>query len=243
MKAICTGSVIAAPGWAFFKNGGRQFGVGLFLIVCVVVLLCPCAYANIVPIRDCDKPACPVCQSDYFRLEDRALRAQFTIIMEEAGFASTNRFGIFDLDIPTQRLEIFRGLDERGDRATVKFDLHRGLAWINSMRKIHIGPVFGFYLDSIAHREGGIFYSDSLLNTGGDFEVSHMRRLEFCGGKTVLAFEDLRADVPGCDWDFDDMVISVTNIRPYRCVIPEPGTATLLSLCYVIWIAGEKRTR
>ena len=94
------------------------------------------------------------------------------IILENAAWAPTNIFGLYDKADPTNKLLVFAGADDVGDLASVSIignvltsvDLD-GLYVEDS--KVFTGNAFGFYLDSSAQDGGGVFYSDTTLNVDG----------------------------------------------------------------------------
>ncbi len=161
-----------------------------------------------------------------------------SIILEDAGFASTNRMGIYNAVDPSKMLELFSGSDSAGESLMIMFDPFTGEAWVDPGNKVDIGFTFGFYLDSIAtsNKGGGLFYSDENLNDGADLGVEHALMFEtrHLNGAisgypdVVIGFEDLRFDSTNYqyDGDYDDMVVGVSGVRP----VPEPATIMLLGL-------------
>jgi hypothetical protein len=170
------------------------------------------------------------------------------ILVENAGFANTNKFGIYDPADPSHKLELFAGGDEAGDSVTVQFDRTHRQAWVDSAHKVSMGSAFGFYLDSTARscNGGGFFYSDEQLNTGADHGVEHALIFDTRGvrglisGKpdVVIGFEDLRYDSTNYkyDGDFDDMVVGMKCVTP----VPEPATIMLLGIGCLSLVSRRK---
>ncbi len=176
--------------------------------------------------------------ADYVTLASSSESSLATILIEYAGFAGSNKMGIYSPADPSQVLQLFNGADHSGDSVTVTFDLTSGQAWIDANYKVNIGSTFGFYLDSTATtcKGGGLFYSDEQLNTWMDKGVEHALIYDTSGIQgaingnpdVVIAFEDLRINSSNYayDGDFDDMVIGMSNVAP----VPEPATIFLLGM-------------
>jgi hypothetical protein len=162
-----------------------------------------------------------------------------TVIIELAGFAGTNTFGIFDPTNPAIQVQLFAGAATTGSQSLLSV-LADGSIVVNFVDTgVDFGATsFGYYLDSTptAAIGGGFFYSDTSLNTDG---VDHMYAYQgneidtiqigglapgiFADNQFILAFEDLRLDAPS-DFDYTDFVVIVESVRP----IPEPATMLLL---------------
>lgn len=175
------------------------------------------------------------------------------LVLELAGFAASNTFGIYDINNTANRLELFDGASTTGDKRVLSLsgttfeviDLSvpalLGSATFSS-------TLFGYYLDSSANVGGGIFYSQSSLNTntsgGNGGTTDHMVAYRgndilqidtdgaggngyatFSSGEFILAFEDLNYNT-GSDYNFADMVVLVESVIP----VPEPAPLTLLGL-------------
>lgn len=160
------------------------------------------------------------------------------IRMENAGFKSTNRFGIYDYANPAAKLELFAGADAVGDSVTVYFDAANDQAWIDPAEKMTMGTTFGFYLDSSAKSQGGVFYSDPMQNTGPDQGVVHALFFTPNLGELFVAFEDLRVNTDWYDQDYNDMVVSM-NFQGGGYV-PEPCSVLLLGVGSMVFIPRRK---
>lgn len=173
-----------------------------------------------------------------------------TFIVELAGFALTNAFGIYDSTDENQFVTIFDGAATAGDQATVSI-LASGMVRINnSDTGISFGGnSFGYFLDSSARSDGGKWYSDTGLNSDN---MDHMYAYEGTNTDTIqidpfsaglwtdkeyaLAFEDLDKRVS--DRDYTDMVVMVESVQP----VPIPAAAWLFGSALVgVWGIGRRR--
>lgn len=169
--------------------------------------------------------------------ETGALFASGTaIVIEIAGNKNSNSFGMYDLNDPGNRLEIFSGADTGGSgslRFVVSFI--DGVYQINfdGSTAVALGSSFGFYLSG----PGGEFYSDATRNPNGDtqmvaFQGDGERQADFfgTGSKTwlsnewILAWEDLAYG--GSDKDFNDFVVMIESVIP----VPAPAPLGLLGI-------------
>ena len=175
---------------------------------------------------------------------------QLDVVLELAGNAQTNTFGIYDLKNPNVRLSVFDGADSVGSQAMLRLrQTTRG--WRVSVQDLGGGGwshqyissnAFGFYL---ATRNQGTFFSQSARNGDG---VDHMYAYQgtgtaFRGGPLagevftpqdyLLAWEDLAG---GGDRDYQDFIAVVQDIAP----VPLP-TPVLLLMSGLIGLAGVSR--
>lgn len=154
-----------------------------------------------------------------------------TIVVEIAGYAGSNRFGLYNKYDKDQFVEVFAGGDRGGTTATITVDgsgrvrIGDDGAWqeMGSSR-------FGLYLD--VPTTGHTYYSDTSLNPDG---VDHMRAYQGqndwigIGGTALLwdpdsivfGWDDLYG---GGDRDYQDFVVMVQDIYPSA---PVPGAAFL----------------
>ena len=98
---------------------------------------------------------------------------------------------------------------------------------------------FGLFLTS----PEGTFYSDASLNADG-FDHFAIFATEGSTGLAgvfdfVIGVEDLYG---GGDQDFNDMVLGITDVRPYRVEqVPTPATAALFMIGAAGLVATRKR--
>jgi len=160
-----------------------------------------------------------------------------TLVIEIAGYAPSNIFGIYDAANPANLVPIFTGGATAGARATVTIETD-GSVWVVQTYPVvgggdttvdFAGNLFGFYLNT----PNGTFYSDTLLNTDN---FDHLRAYQGKGIDTIqvgtssaglwqtdtyaLAWEDL---LNGGDQDYQDMVLMVESLMP----VPVPAAVLL----------------
>lgn len=162
-----------------------------------------------------------------------------TILLELAGFANQNRFGIYDIANPSNRLEVFDGLAGAGESAALAFVAGPSGITVSVTRGgstrfapgAFLSDAFGFFLRT---PQGNVFFSQSELNAGGVDRMYAYRGngATFTGGPAVvvgslfgvndaiLAYEDLLRG----DNDFQDFVVLVRGVAP----IPLPAAGLLL---------------
>ena len=164
-----------------------------------------------------------------------------TMIIELAGFAPGNIFGVYS---GTDYVPLFVGVDSAGDQATLSI-MADGSVWTNSNDTgVHkdtgvdfVGNNFGYYLNSSYYADGGLWHSDTNRNSDSSdhmfayqgtntdtVEISPWTSGEWTNNEYILAFEDLDKDAPNADWDYTDMVVMVESVHP----VPEPATMLLL---------------
>jgi hypothetical protein len=147
------------------------------------------------------------------------------LIIEVAGYAPKNAFGIYNAANPTQRQVIFAGSAAAG--ASTGF--------------VPLYETFGFYLSNLS--AGFTWYSDSSLNSGGakDHMVAYQGKGEQLGSVAwnsntyLLGWEDLNLG----DWDYNDMVVTISNVRP-SSVPDSASTSLLLGLGMVALVATRR---
>ena len=152
------------------------------------------------------------------------------VIIEIAGNASSNTFGIYD-PINNKYVELFDGSATTGSRINVGI-LATGEVELNLSGTgiFFAGNKFNFYLGT----DSGDFFSDSSLNTGG---ADHMVAYQGVGDQIqippsaagpwganeyILGWED----VSGGDDDYNDFVVLVESVSP----VSEPATLALFGM-------------
>lgn len=157
-----------------------------------------------------------------------------TMIIELAGYASTNIFGVYS---GGQYVPIFAGIDVAGDQALLSIK-DNGSVYVNfeDTGVDFGGNRFGFYLDSSAGGGGGgLWHSDTALNgdgedhlavyqgTGDEVKLPTLSAGLWTSNEYILAWEDLAGLGDG---DYDDMVLMIESVYP----VPAPGALLLGSL-------------
>lgn len=156
-----------------------------------------------------------------------------TIVIELAGNATYNTFGVYDLGNPSNYVEIFNGAASTGSQAAISIH-DDGEVWLNLFTDTgkNFGTnEFGFYL---SYPDNYIWYSDSALNNDEDhmlafegkkdiIKIGNLAAGEWGTNEYILAWEDL--PLGDSDKDYDDFVVMVESVNP----VPVPG-AILLGL-------------
>lgn len=180
-----------------------------------------------------------------------------SFMFEIAGFASTNKFGIYNYN--GDKALLFDGYNDSGDRTVVDFWADgsvsvgtRGLSPGYTSSTVdrdysNFGNVFGFYLEN---GNGETFYSEASRNGGYQqsviYQGNNQTQLQvpgkapgiFTQDEYIIAFEDLWRG-GSTDHDFNDLVVMVESVEPTS--VPEP--ATLAGLGLVAGALGLKGRR
>src|SRR5690606_1216454 len=155
------------------------------------------------------------------------------LVIEIAGNASLNSFGIYSIHDPTVMLEIFNGAQSDGALALIEYTIDGRFAKnFDYANAVDLGgSTFGFYLSG----PNGTFYSQSSLNPNGDtqmlaFQGGEGRSVDFRGvgssspwlaNEWLLAWEGIA--YRNSDADFNDLVVLGESVTP----VAEPGTLAL----------------
>jgi hypothetical protein len=165
--------------------------------------------------------------------------AILTLVIELDGYSNTNKFGIYDLADASKKVDIFAGAAGGGDQAVISVLASGEVRFNFANTGVFLADnAFGYYLDSSAEAEGGIWYSDTSLNVDG---LDHMVAYQgtdtdmvaiapFAAGlwtdnEFVLAFEDTRLSAPS-DRDYTDFVVMIESVHP----VPEASAFVIWSL-------------
>jgi hypothetical protein len=157
-----------------------------------------------------------------------------TILIELAGYANDNRFGIYDPLHPGTRLQLFSGGNDPGDsRSFTVTPVSGGFKMqVGGSSAIFASAVFGFFLQT-PQDGSSTYYSESSRNSDG---ADHMYAYQgdgstflkypvkdkiFGTNDYILAWEDLKGLG---DKDFQDFVVVVKNVAP----VPLPPAAWLM---------------
>ena len=157
-----------------------------------------------------------------------------TIVIELAGYAGDNVFGIYDVSDPDNKVRIFRGRNDSGDQKTLTIDASGNVEVNNRARGVFAGNEFGFYL-ATPGSSTGYWYSDSALNvdangdhmvayqgTGDTVQIASLAERTWSSAEYILGFEDLA--IPVGDSDYNDFVVLVSSVTP----VPDIGTTLML---------------
>lgn len=156
--------------------------------------------------------------------------SQTTFVIELAGNAGTNTFGIYDQTDNSNFVQLFSGIQGVNDQSTVSIKLDGSVYLNNADTNVDFaGNSFGYYLGGAT-----TLYSDSALNGGTDVMVAYQGNNSdkiqvannaagtFTDNEFILAFEDTLNG----DKDFNDLVVIVESVTP----VAEPATLALFGL-------------
>ncbi|MGC9526221.1 MAG: DUF4114 domain-containing protein [Limnospira sp.] len=180
-----------------------------------------------------------------------------TFMLEIAGFAPNNRFGVYNSN--GDMAELFDGANNEGDGFISMF-LDNGNLRVTTesdedfndyarAEYQNFGNIFGFYLTNGAgqtfytenSRNGG--YQQAVVYQGDDQTVMDLPGRQaglFTDNEFIIAFEDLW--VGGhTDRDYNDLVVMVESIAPAS--VPEPTTVFGLGAVAVGLVASRRQSK
>jgi Domain of unknown function (DUF4114) len=173
--------------------------------------------------------------------------ATATIIIELAGFAPNNVFGIYDPSNPTRQVTLFGGAAGAGSSVSLAFVAGDASGFDVQVGGVALGQFassdFGFFLRTPQH---ATFFSQASLNGDGAdhlyvyqgnaqlFIGGPLAGVDFATSMYLLAFEDLR--VPGGDSDYQDFVAAINFMTP----IPLPAGVLLLGSALALFASMRR---
>lgn len=157
-----------------------------------------------------------------------------TIVLELAGNADNNTFGIFDR-ISGLKIQVFDGLASQGDQALISIKAD-GTVKVNGTAKgVFKGIDFGYFLEAPSDTGNNTFYSATYKNDdnfdhmwayrgeGDTFQITGYHEGTWGPNEYILAWEDTYG---GGDKDHNDFVVMVESVNP----VPTPDAGTTLML-------------
>lgn len=162
-----------------------------------------------------------------------------TLVIELAGYAEINSFGVYDYMDPLKSVELFSGSSSAGDQALLSIKANGDvLVNFQSTGVTFDRDRFGYYLNS---GSGETYYSQAALNgdagdpEGDDHMVSYQGQDDevqlpgyapgtWTEDEYILAWED--QPLATSDKDYTDFVVMVESVE----AIPEPALLAILGL-------------
>jgi hypothetical protein len=187
--------------------------------------------------------------------QQTASGSSISALVEIADNNQTNKFGIYDPTDPTKKLEIFNATASANNISgkSIFTIFNDGSVFVNfADTGVKFGSTnFGFYLDSTANQNGGVFYSAPALNPDGldhllayqgkgdiikinsvgpqglwsadEFMLAWENQLGVCANGGTNNHTTFNGVPNGCD--YKDLVVLVESVNP---IVPEPSTLLLL---------------
>jgi len=181
-----------------------------------------------------------------------------TFVIELAGCAGTNQFGLYNRNDKGNKALIFDGAAGAEDMALLTFYADGRIKVNGGLVATGFSDSFGFYLDvyEAGVDSGGdgdgatldytLFTEDSenageaaqaLIYQGDDetrMQIGGLAPGLFTDNEFIIAFEDMRLDLTDNAGDYDDLVVMVESVTP----VPAPGALLLgvLGLPVVGWV-------
>ena len=172
-----------------------------------------------------------------------------SMIIELAGQATTNTFGVYETGDSGNFVQLFDGAATAGSQATLTIKAN-GDVLVNQVLEGNFGgtKTFGFYLGT----RKGTFFSNSSLNnddmsdhllayqgTGDLVQLPTFNPGEWNPNEYILAWEDLPFGNYKYDGDFNDMVLMIESVQP----VPVPAAVWLFGsgLLALVGIARRKK--
>ena len=217
---------------------------------------CPtCSDVSLAPNVNTDQYA----KDQLWSIEASGVSAA-TILIELAGNANSNTFGIYDPN-NGHTMQLFGGPADQADQALVSIGQNGSVSVIylqrdnnGNMTAFDINTtaagyftqnVFGYYLGTT----GGTFYSEPSRNPDGADQMVAFQgdgdtiKLpgnapgQWGSSSFILAWEDLRYNAS--DMDFNDFVVYIESVSG----VPEPGTLALVAGAMLSLVVAARRRK